>query len=395
MAKSSLKVLRNTRKPRIAFATMCKNEESVIGGTLDAIAEYIDYLVFVDTGSTDKTVEIVEEFMERTGIPGEIHNDDWIEFDVNKTKMMQHAFGKADYIIHLDSHMHLQGEIDYDQLSSRLDSYEIEQRRGGSTFSATILWRGDLEWRFVGARHTIMKCDSNPGGDYSSGKLTGCWVQHGAGGMGSRTVTDDNKYGKDALVLEDQFWRVISNDPDGITNRSVFYAGQSWFDQREYQKAINWYTLYTKFRDSWFEEEFEANLRIAISRMRLGQPIELIKYYIDRAIEIEPDRSEPYVIFARHLFYDAGEEKNDVLAYEYMKKAIGCDLENVKSKYVLFIDYNSYGKYIYDDFSVMCYHAGEYEEGIKYLEKIIDEDFMSSQKDRLEKNMEYLREKLG
>jgi len=78
-----------------------------------------------------------------------------------------------------------------------------------------------------------------------------------------------------------------------------------------------------------------------------------------------------------------------------MKKAIGCDLENVKSKYVLFIDYNSYGKYIYDDFSVMCYHAGEYEEGIKYLEKIIDEDFMSSQKDRLEKNMEYLREKLG
>lgn len=381
-----LKVVKNTTKPSIVFATMCKNEENVIEGTLKSVAPYIDYLVFVDTGSTDKTVEIVENFMKKSKIPGEIHKDEWVEFDYNKTLMMEHAFGKADYILHLDSHMHLQGDFNFEVEELR-DSYEIEQRRGASNFGSTVLWKGDLIWRFVGARHTIMKCDSNPDGGYSSGKIEGCWIQHGAGGMGSRTVTDDNKYGKDALVLEDQFWRVISNDPDGITSRSVFYAGQSWFDQGEYQKAINWYTLYTKLKDTWFEEEFEANLRIAMARMYLGQSISEIRPFIDRAIEMEPDRAEPYVAFARHLFYNAGEEKQNYLAYQYMKSAVNCDLEEVKSKYILFIDSISYGKYLFDDFSVMCYHAGEFEEGIKYLQDILDDDLYASQRERLVENM--------
>ena len=32
-------------RPSLAFATMCKNEEHIIGTVLDAVAPYIDYLV--------------------------------------------------------------------------------------------------------------------------------------------------------------------------------------------------------------------------------------------------------------------------------------------------------------------------------------------------------------
>jgi hypothetical protein len=52
-------------KPTLAFATMCKNEEHIIGTVLDAVAPYIDYLVVADNGSTDRTLEIVQEFMEQ------------------------------------------------------------------------------------------------------------------------------------------------------------------------------------------------------------------------------------------------------------------------------------------------------------------------------------------
>ena len=55
-------------RPTLAFATMCKNEEHVIGQVLDAVAPYIDYLVVADNGSTDRTLEIVREFMDRTEI---------------------------------------------------------------------------------------------------------------------------------------------------------------------------------------------------------------------------------------------------------------------------------------------------------------------------------------
>ena len=382
-------------RPTLAFATMCKNEESVIRGTLDSLASHIDYLVFVDTGSTDKTVEIVEQFMKDTGIPGEIHVDDWVEFDYNKTKMMEYARGKADYIIHLDSHMHLQGDFEFTAEMAGKDAYDIEQRRGSSTFASTILWKGDLKWRFVGVRHTVMKCDNNPNGNYSKGKIEGCWIQHGAGGMGSRTTQDPNKYGKDAMALEGQFWKTVSNDPDNIMNRSVFYAAQSWMDQGEYEKAIQWYSLYTKLKNTWFEEEFEANLKIARCKMLLKHAIEEIEPYINRAIQLEPERAEPFAIMARHIFYHTQIDNKNELAYLNMKKAIEKDLNQVKSKYVLFVNDMSYGKYLYDDFSVMCYHYGEFEEGFKYLEMIINDLEFEHHKLRLTTNFEHFKNMLN
>jgi glycosyltransferase involved in cell wall biosynthesis len=374
---------------------MCKNEEPIIRGTLDSLAQHIDYLVFVDTGSTDKTVEVVEQFMKDTGIPGEIHVDEWVEFDYNKTKMMEHARGKADYIIHLDSHMHLQGNFKFTEEDAGLDSYNIEQRRGSSTFSSTILWKGDLKWRFVGVRHTIMKCDSRPNGDYSKGTIENCWIQHGAGGMGSRTTQDPNKYGKDALALEGQFWKTVVNDPDGIMNRSAFYAAQSWMDQGNYEKSIQWNSLYLKLKNTWFEEEFEANLRIAKCKMVLNHSVEEIKPYIDKAIQLEPERAEPFVVFARHIFYQTQIENKNELAYNYMSQAIQKQLDQVKSKYILFISDVSYDKHLYDDFSVMCYHTGRFEEGMKYLEVVINDETFKMHQERLKTNLKYFKEALN
>lgn len=382
------------KKPTIAFATMCKNEEAVIRGTLDSVAPHIDYLVFVDTGSTDNTVAEVEKFMEDTGIPGEIHVDEWIDFDVNKTQMMDYAYGKADYIFHLDSHMHLQGDFNFNFDGNLEDSYDIEQRRGSATFPATILWKGDLRWRFIGVRHTIMKCEDKPHG-YTRGRIDNCWIQHGAGGMGSRTTTDPNKYGKDAMALENQFWKVISNDPDGIMTRSVFYAAQSWFDQKDWQKSLNWYTLYTKLEDTWFEEKFESYLRIAKCRIELGQSVEEIKPFIESAIALEPERAEPYALLARHLFYRDGATNEDKFnAYSYMKKAVECNLEEVKQKYILFVDDRSYGKYLFDDFSVMCYHTGNFTEGINYINQIFQDTEFEIHRPRLEANLNFFKKRL-
>ncbi len=87
-----------SNRPTLAFATMCKNEEHIIGTVLDAVAPYIDYLVVADNGSTDRTLEIVQEFMDRTGIPGEIHNDEWFGFDKNKNMIESWAVVNNDAV---------------------------------------------------------------------------------------------------------------------------------------------------------------------------------------------------------------------------------------------------------------------------------------------------------
>ena len=66
-----------------------------------------------------------------------------------------------------------------------------------------------------------------------------------------------------------------------------------------------------------------------------------------------------------------------------------------KSKYVLFINDYSYGKYLYDDFSVICYHSGNAEEGMEYLQQIINDKDFNAQKDRLQDNAKHFEKLLS
>src|SRR3979411_569261 len=51
----------NTRRNprvRVALAVIARNEEQFIAGCLDSVRPFIDEIVVLDTGSTDRTVEI-------------------------------------------------------------------------------------------------------------------------------------------------------------------------------------------------------------------------------------------------------------------------------------------------------------------------------------------------
>ena len=376
-------------RPTITFATVCKNEEEVIEGTLRSIAPHVDYVVFVDTGSDDKTVEIVKDFMVKNKINGEIHVDEWVGFDHNKTLMMQYAKDKADYIFHVDSHMHLQGDFKLNWGEMMTDVYDIEQRRGGSVFNATILFKGDLEWRFIGVRHTIIKCESNPDGGYTGSKLDGCWIQHGAEGMGKRSSNPD-KYKGDALALIDQFWKCIVNDPDGIRNRSAFYAAQSWFDYGDFEKARQWYSLYVSLDNTWIEEIFESRMKIAMCTMAIEpEQHQRVIDEMEQAIQLFPDRAEPLIRLGRYLNSMGIHD----LAYKYLIEAKEKDLEGVKQKYALFIDDTSYDLYVNDELSVACYWTERYKEGYDLIQQILQDDRWSGS-ERIKDNLNYFNNRI-
>lgn len=379
----------NRERPTVVFATVCKNEEEVIEGTLKSVAPHVDYIVFVDTGSEDRTVEIVKDFMVKNKINGEIHVDEWVGFDHNKTLMMQYAKDKADYIFHVDSHMHLQGDFKLTWSENMFDVYDIEQRRGGSVFNASILFKGDLDWRFIGVRHTIIRCDSRTDGGYNQSYLGDCWIQHGAGGMGKRSSNPD-KYKGDALALTDQFWRCVVSDPDGIRNRSAFYTAQSWFDYGDFEKARQWYNLYLALNDTWIEERFESLMKIAMCTMAIEpEQSQRIVDEMEGAIQLFPDRAEPLMRLGRYL--------NSVgihdLAYKYLKEASEKRIEDVKQKYSLFIDDTCYGIYLNDELSVACYWTQRYREGIELIEQILADDRWSGS-ERIKDNLKHFINRL-
>jgi glycosyltransferase involved in cell wall biosynthesis len=373
-------------KPTIVFATMCKNEQHCIQKTLESVYKSIDYWVVCDTGSTDNTCQIIKDFFKEKGIPGELFVDEWQGFDKNKCLMMARAKDKADYILHIDADDLLFGDIVLPD--DNKDAYYLLNRRGSSAFKTTILYSGKYTWRFCGVAHTIIKCVEKP--QFNVGDLSEESFYIRCDPVGSRAF-DPKKYFYDAERLTKQFFETLIDDPDGLNNRSVFYTAQSYFDSSMWKESMQWYRLYLKLKDTWVEECFESQMRISLCMMQLKYSKEAVHSAMYKASEMFPDRAEPLFLLGRHYIYEL---KDYETGYSLLKNAKTKSLEQVKQKYVLFINEKAYGKYINDDLSVACYWTGRYQEGLNLVNEIVNDLDFITQKERLTANIGFFSDKL-
>ncbi len=374
--------------PTMCFATMCKNEEHCIQNTLESVYKHIDYWVVCDTGSTDRTCEIVKNFFEEKGIPGELHVDEWVGFDHNKSLMMERAKDKTDYVLHLDADDLLINGLDFGKNDIGDDAYFMNVTRGTLKWMALIIFNNRLTWKFCGVAHTTIKCKEKE--SFTTKDISNRNSYVSGEGIGSRAF-DPKKFLYDAEKLKKQFFDTLLSDPDDLNSRSAFYTGQSYQDYGMLEEAIKWYRLYTKLDVTWFEEIFECNMRIAYCMMKLNYKLSDIESQMSLAINIEPDRAEPYYFMGKHC-NEIGEYEK---AYNYLRAAKSRDYKSVKEKYRLFIQETMYGIYNNDELSVACFWSDRFDEGYKYLLEILNDERFSSSKDRLLINQKHFQDRMG
>ena len=371
--------------PTMCFATMCKNEEHCIQNTLESVYKYIDYWIVCDTGSTDKTCEIIKKFFEEKGIPGELYIDEWVGFDHNKTLMMKRAKDKADYVLHLDADDLLINDLEFTKEDIGGDAYFMNVTRGDLKWKAFIIFNNRLTWKFCGVAHTIIKCIEKE--HYITKDITQKDAYISGEGIGSRAF-DPNKFLYDAEKLKKQFFDTLLHDPDGLNTRSIFYTAQSYQDSGMHEEAIKWYRLYTKVNDGWIEEKFEAHMRISLCMMELGYNLKDIEMEMLKAINLEEDRAEPYYHMGLYCNQIGEYEKG----YSYFKSSKSKNLDKIKQKYILFIRENMYGDYNNDELSVSCFWTKRFEEGYQYLLEILNDFRFESQKERLLTNQKHFQD---
>lgn len=381
-------IKKDDKSPTLAFITMCKNEAHCIRETLESVYKHIDYWIVCDTGSTDNTCEVVTEFFREKNIPGELFHDEWKDFGHNKTLMFQRVYNKTDYLLHLDADDQLKGDFNKNMLiGNHYDKYNFKYIRSSNEFLTSSLYNNRLRWKYAGVCHNIIICLDKKNITTSDLFVSGnIYVDNELRGA---RQNDPEKYIKEAVKLQKQFFDTLYIDEDGLNSRSAFYAAQSYKDSGHYQDAINWYSLYTKLKNTWIEEVYIAYVSIAHCLINLKKPLEEIENIIKKASETISDRAEAYYIMGKYL----NNNGNTELGYKYLKKAESCNYKEVCKKYILFINKYNYGKYIKDELSVSCYWTDRGEEGYRMLLDIIHDVDFKHHRERLMQNKKHFENK--
>lgn len=252
-----------------------KNEAPILSRMVRSCAGFADEIVLVDTGSTDKTIEVANH------LGCTVHVRDWVDFGTARTEAMALARTAAAgrgwlMLMDADFTMSCNAEfVPWLESCEGLDGLNVEIHGGGTTHRLPLLTRASAPAYYVGACHEVMTCDEPmPVQD-----VVGIAVTHHADG-GTR---DGDRLGFYEKCLRPA---AEAGDP-----RSTYYMGQTMSSGHRIPEAIEWYQRRAEMTDGWEEERWHASYLAAW----FAEDVEaLLLCWTTR-----PDRHEPLTAAAR------------------------------------------------------------------------------------------------
>ena len=343
-----------------------KNESHVIERTLAMLLEKlpVTYWVISDTGSTDGTQDVIRNFFAARGVPGELVEHEWRDFGWNRSKALEAAYNKTDYLIIFDADDWIHGNLVLPNLplitgtEAPVDMYHFKFGPG-MTYKRPLLLNNRLHWQFRGVLHEFIS-GGRPGGNREANLEGDYYVESGKTGDRSR---DPKKYDKDAAVLEKGF---LEETDYGLRDRYAFYCAQSYMDGRRPEKSIEWYKRVLA-QQNWVQEKYYSCLMIA------GQTKdheEAIKYY-DEAHRYDTERRE-HVRRLMEIYHNRG---NHLLVNSLYHKVRNSLPVNPAEK--LFMAQWDYCHMIEWYNSISAFYVHDYETGYECCRKIIMGDLIS------------------
>lgn len=354
----------------VCLSMIVRDEAHCIRTALDSVAPFIDAWCVVDTGSVDGTQGIVREHMAALGIPGELHEREWVNFGHNRTEALTLAQGMADYIWVMDADDHVEGTPDFTGLSA--DVYQMRMRSGATEYWYAMLFRDGIDITYRGVTHEYPDWTGQPAerldGDY---RIID-------GHISSRNQSG-RKFREDVELLLPE----VERDPKDA--RSRFYLAQSYFCLGDYEKAAEHYAERAKL-GGFAEEVYFSLYRVAESLARMGDWSAALDAYL-RAYQYRPTRVEALHAVAKH--YRTMQDYQ--LGYMFARQAAQIPFPDD----LLFVDAELHEWRCRDELAVCAYWVGEYAESLRLCDEILALPLPDEDRERVEKNRRFAAERAG
>jgi tetratricopeptide (TPR) repeat protein len=273
----------------IALCMIVKNEGQIIQRCLQSALPLIDYALVVDTGSTDDTLAVVRDFLQSTGLAGQVLEEPWRDFAHNRSVALAKLRKETaiDYSLMIDADQLIIFDPGFDaaQFKSGLhhDLYDVKLSSGNIEYLLPQLASNKIEISYRGVLHEFREC---PVGSSRS-------VAHGfviretqEGGRSS----NPRKYAADAALLEGALR--TETDPF-LLARYKFYLAQSYRDAEQPEQALKAYLQRAEL-GFWDEEVFYSLYSAAKLMEVLRHPYDEILDTYGKAFRVCPRRAEAF-----------------------------------------------------------------------------------------------------
>ena len=339
----------------ICLNMIVKNEGHIIEKTLENLCSYIkfSYWVICDTGSTDNTKEVITTFFKNKKIKGKLVDTEWKDFGYNRTIALQNAYNTSDYLLIFDADDSINGEY---KTPTNLHKDMYQLRFGENiNYWRPLLINNRKKWVFKGVLHEYLtSADNSP---TSQENILGKYFLD-SGRSGDRSK-DPKKYLKDGIILEN----AIKTETDiGLKNRYLFYAGQSFKDCGEYDKAIEFYTQVIA-NQCWKQEQYYSCIMMGSMYKSKKDDCNALKYFL-LSDTFDPERIEG-LIMACEMLLEKG--------MNYFINAIYNDIlkKKIVTEYKLFISTDLYNDHIEFYNSIACYYLGMHKQAYELAKQVI------------------------
>jgi len=273
---------------KFVLVLMIRNEEKILQRCLESVKGVVDAFCISDTGSTDSTCQIAEDFLKEN--PGCLSKSTWKDFGHNRSLSFTAAQDwvksqgwnlKETYGLLLDADMQFVPGTLREQSLDQV-GYTVIQVAGTLEYPNARLIRMDFPWVCRGVTH-----------EYWDGPCillpkTVCYINdHNDGGCKSDKFTRDL-----ALLLKG-----IDDDPRNV--RYMFYIAQTFHSLEKWTDAIKWYTRRIE-AGGWFEEVWYSMYMISKTYATMENTTEA-ELWVQKAYEFRPARAEALYHLVKHL----------------------------------------------------------------------------------------------
>jgi len=356
----------NSKRLTIGLNMIVKDEEHIVEETLINLCDKIkfDYWVISDTGSTDKTPEIIINFFKLQNIPGELKHDVWKDFGHNRTLALNHAYNKTDLLLIFDADDVLCGNFNVPE-KNEYDEYNIKFVTNNISYNRCILINNREKFKYFGVLHEYISCLK------PNSRKT---ILEGEYYVSSRRLGNRNKdrekYLKDAIILKNAHKEAIQNN-DPIYKRYAFYCANSYKDYGNYEEAINWYKITLK-QENWNQEMYISCLKIYECYEKLGLK-ENSFYYLIKSLKYDNKRVECiYHLIVHYCIENMNEVAYNfyLMIQHFFEKDYYNNSSCINNK--LFVDVSKHNFYLPYYMIIVTERLKLHEHGIRMYEIIFE-----------------------